>query len=127
MRTFAENMAGQLVTRAAPRQLDWLLRDCHLTSDWREFSGIETAGDYNSLMSWRHLEGNRPDAHGKLIGEHADRYSAKSHLAAVELRTRRLLQALRRAPQACTAIQASRLNSARPVPSTAARLKKGRW
>jgi hypothetical protein len=101
VREFAESMAGQLLPGAGARQLDWLLRDCRLVTDWREFAGLENFGDYACLLTWRRIDAERPEAQRKAVGAHADRYSTEHHLAAVERRTRQLIGAVQRAPMAC--------------------------
>jgi hypothetical protein len=108
VRKFADNMARQLVGPGASRQLDWLLRDCLLTSDWREFAGMENFGDYEGILLWRRIDAERAPEQRELFATQAGRYTAQNHLAHIEKSVGKLAKALRRAPAACERLQAKR-------------------
>jgi len=100
-------MAKQLGSsqRASARELDWLLSDCKLTTNFREFAGMTNLADYESLVRWRELEEERSPEQRERFGYHPERYSAKSHLKSIEHRAAKLEKALRRAPQACVQLR----------------------
>jgi hypothetical protein len=102
VREFAENMGKQLAnSHRTSRELDWLLSDCKLAKNFREFTGMTNVGDYEGLVRWRLLEEERTPQERERFGYHPERYSAQSHLKHIEYRAAKLEKALRRAPQAC--------------------------
>jgi hypothetical protein len=103
VREFAETLAKQLGNshRTSSRELDWLLSDCKLAPNFREFTGMTNLGDYENLVHWRAVEEERSPEQRKRFGYHPERFSAKSHLKSIEYRAAKLEKALRRAPQAC--------------------------
>lgn len=109
VRTFAEDMARQLVGPGVSRQLDWLLRDCMLAKNWREFAGVENFGDYEGVLLWRRVDAERTDREREMFGTHAGRHTARRHLAHVEQSVAKLAKAVARAPDACCRLRAKRL------------------
>ena len=108
VRAFAGNMGRQLVGTSVSDQLDWLLRDCKLTTDWREFAGVQNFGDYESALLWRRIDAERTAKERELFGTQAGRHTAKRHLAHLEKSVAKLMKALRRAPVACDLLRAER-------------------
>jgi len=103
VREFAKNMVKQLGSshRTSERDLDWLLSDCKLTTNFREFAGLTNLADYEGLTHWREIEEARTPEQRERFGYHPERYSAKNHLKSIEHRAAKLEKALRRAPVAC--------------------------
>jgi hypothetical protein len=109
---FAEAMVKQLGSAyRSSRELDWLLSDCKLAPNFREFAGLTNTSDYEGLMRWRAIEEERTPEERERFGYHPERYNARNHLKHIEYRAAKLEKALRRAPQACEQLRRDYLRS----------------